>query len=167
MYDRQTESLWSQLAMESVSGSMAGKKLGLLPGEHVTWAAWRRAHPRGKVLSTDTGHRRKYSQTPYAGYERSPTTMFPTRWTRREPGKKQWVVGVIVNSKAKAYPIEALKEQLQIRDRIGGERIIVTYDYAASSPSVKRESNGTPVPFTMAYWFAWQALYPNTELYQP
>ena len=93
--------------------------------------------------------------------------MFPTRWRRRELGKKQWVVGVIVNGLAKAYPIEALKKQPHIKDRIAGQRILLTYDAAARSPSVKRESDGTSVPFTMAYWFAWQAFYPDTELYRP
>jgi len=37
MYDHQTESLWSQIAMEAVTGSMAGQKLRHLFLEHTTW----------------------------------------------------------------------------------------------------------------------------------
>ena len=29
------------------------------------------------------------------------------------------------------------------------------------------KQDGTPVPVVRAYWFAWQAFYPETELWQP
>jgi Protein of unknown function (DUF3179) len=117
--------------MEAVSGPMAGRKLRLLPSEYISWAAWPKGHSGGRVLSTETGHRRDYSRMPYAGYERYAGTMFPTRWTRHELGKKQWIIGVIVNGQAKAYPLEALQKQPPIEDRIGGERVLVAYDIAA------------------------------------
>lgn len=58
MYDRETNSLWSQLGMRAVSGPAVGKTLTWLPSERLTWKAWRTAHPNGEVLSPDTGHRR-------------------------------------------------------------------------------------------------------------
>jgi hypothetical protein len=39
IYDRQTESLWSQLRMEAVSGSLVESPLTWLPSEQQTWAA--------------------------------------------------------------------------------------------------------------------------------
>src|SRR5206468_3246489 len=45
MYDRETESLWPQVAMKAVSGSQVGAELRWLPSEHTTWRAWREAHP--------------------------------------------------------------------------------------------------------------------------
>src|SRR5918996_1160596 len=65
MYDRETESLWPQIAMKAVSGAQAGAELRWLPSEHMTWRAWREAHPDGKVLSTRTGHARDYSESAY------------------------------------------------------------------------------------------------------
>jgi Protein of unknown function (DUF3179) len=54
MYDRETESLWSQIAMKAVSGAQAGAELPWLPAENMTWHAWREAYPDGKVLPTQT-----------------------------------------------------------------------------------------------------------------
>jgi len=165
MYDRDTESLWPQLAMKAISGPMVGAQLRLLPSEDMKWAAWRQAHPDGKVLSTATGHSRDYLRDAYADYARPSETMFPVRWTRSELGKKDWVVGVIVNGQAKAYPIELLKKNAPIADKIGNEQIRISYDVTANKPEVTRSANGEMIPFTTAYWFAWQAFYPKTELY--
>ncbi len=55
MYDRQTDSLWSQLAMKSVAGPLVNAALEWLPSEHLTWAAWQAKYPSGEVLSTQTG----------------------------------------------------------------------------------------------------------------
>lgn len=55
MYDRQTESLWSQLAMKAVSGPLVNAQLEWLPSEHLTSAAWKPKYPPGEVHSTQTG----------------------------------------------------------------------------------------------------------------
>ena len=56
LYDRDTESLWSQILSEAVSGERIGSKLTLLPVSHTTWRDWREKHPDTLVLSDDTGH---------------------------------------------------------------------------------------------------------------
>ena len=60
MFDREKESLWSQLKMQAVSGGDAGSDLTWLPSEQMSWKAWRAKNPDGEVLSTATGHRRNY-----------------------------------------------------------------------------------------------------------
>lgn len=110
MYDRETESLWSQLAMKAVSGAQAGAELHWISSEHMTWRAWREAHPEGKVLSTQTGYARDYSAQAYASYEHSNETMFPVKWSRQELSKKTWVVGIVINSHAKAYALDDLTQ---------------------------------------------------------
>jgi len=132
----------------------------------MTWRARRETHPDDEVLSTATGHARDYNQNVYADYARSSETMFPVRWTRSELGKKDWVVGVIVNGQSKAYPIELLKKNAPIEDKVDKEQIRISYDAAASKPEVTRAADGEAIASTMAYWFAWQAFYPNTELYR-
>jgi hypothetical protein len=64
MYDRQTESLWSQIEREAVTGALRGERLELEPLVHTTWAHWREQNPNGLVLSRDTGHRRDYESDP-------------------------------------------------------------------------------------------------------
>ena len=58
LYDRESESLWSQLLMKAVSGPLRGRTLTTLPLTHTRWSAWRQQHTDPLVLSTDPGHRR-------------------------------------------------------------------------------------------------------------
>lgn len=69
MYDRQTESLWSQIERTSLAGVLAGTELDLVPVTTVRWADWRGAHPEGWVLSRETGFERDYGRNPYVGYD--------------------------------------------------------------------------------------------------
>ncbi|MDP9397906.1 MAG: DUF3179 domain-containing protein, partial [Actinomycetota bacterium] len=69
MYDRQTESLWSQIEGRAIGGHLAGEKLRRVPVQVVTWDAWRQAHPDGQVLSRETGVERDYGSNPYVGYD--------------------------------------------------------------------------------------------------
>ena len=73
MYDRRTETLWSHFTAQAVHGLLVGTELTTLPVGMVAWGAWRDAHPNGLVLSTDTGFERDYGQSPYPGYDTSPT----------------------------------------------------------------------------------------------
>jgi hypothetical protein len=41
MYDRESESLFSQLAMKAIAGPFVGTSLEWLPSEHMTWGKWR------------------------------------------------------------------------------------------------------------------------------
>jgi hypothetical protein len=69
MYDRQTESLWSQADRTALAGLLSGSELELVPVSMVRWADWRDAHPEGWVLSRDTGVDRDYGRNPYTGYD--------------------------------------------------------------------------------------------------
>jgi len=45
MYDKETNTLWSQLLGEAVSGEKVGTKLEFLPAVMTTWSSWREMHP--------------------------------------------------------------------------------------------------------------------------
>ena len=77
IYDRKTESLWSQIMGEAVSGEASGTPLKLVPTNHTTWKNWKREHPDTKVLSIETGYDRDYTNTPYSKYENTDNLMFP------------------------------------------------------------------------------------------
>lgn len=69
MYDRQTESLWSQVERRAIAGHLSGTELELIPVSMVRWSDWRAAHPDGWVLSRETGFDRSYGTNPYVGYD--------------------------------------------------------------------------------------------------
>jgi len=165
-YDKETESLWSQLKMEAVTGSMTGKKLQLLPLEHTTWSDWQRRHPQTKVLSLKTGHRRDYFRDPYGDYERNRRIFFPVAHEDARLHPKAWVIGVIINGQAKAYPFQALaQESGPVEDEAGGKKILIDYDTENAS-AVITDMRGEIIPSVQLYWFAWAAFYPETELWK-
>lgn len=166
MYDRESESLWSQLAMKAVSGPAVGTKLTWLHSEHLTWKAWREKYPHGKVLSTNTGYKRNYGRDTYTSYFSSENTMFPVPHTRKELSNKTWVIGVVINGKAKAYPVDDLPTDSAIKDKVGGKQLVVRYDAQKKFPQIS-DSEGKQIPSVMVFWFAWQAFYPKTDLWKP
>jgi len=165
MYDRETNSLWSQLAMKSTSGKSVGSELKWLPSQHLTWKAWKTKYPHSKVLSLDTGYNRNYNASPYGSYISSDDVMFPVPQNRDDLSNKTWVVGVIIDGIAKAYDVNKLPDKKEVKDTIGKINIIIKYDKEKNHPTVTTEDK-KEIASVLVYWFAWQAFYPNTELWK-
>jgi hypothetical protein len=166
MYDREDESLWSQLAMKAVSGPAVGTKLTWLVSEHTTWKAWREKYPQGEVLSTDTGYERDYGGEAYASYFASDATMFPVPITRTELTQKSWVIGVVIDGQAKAYPLSEFPTDHAVQDSVGSKQIVIRYDAEKQYPRITGTKGGS-IPSVLVFWFAWQAFYPETDLWRP
>jgi hypothetical protein len=166
MYDRQTESLWSQLAMTAVSGPAVNSKLQWLSSRQLTWAAWKDTFPGGRVLSTQTGFQRDYAGAGYARYHQSPDTMFPVSQHRSELPDKEWVIGVIAGGVASAYPLRELPQDGQILDVVNGRQIELRYHSDSRMAEVRWCKSGDILPVVKVYWFAWQAFYPETKLWR-
>jgi hypothetical protein len=167
MYDRQTDSLWSQVGMQAIAGSQVGVPLNLVASEHLTWEAWRAFYPTGEVLVEPAGSRRNYSRNPYADYERDDRVGYSVPRTRTELPNKEWVVGVLVNGHPTAFPLNALATAGAVRQEVGGILIEVQMDAHSQSVNVIDLGTGQPLPFVKLYWFAWQAFHPQTLLWQP
>ncbi len=165
MYDRETDSLWSQLAMEAVSGPNVGTELTWLPAEHMNWAAFKNRYPDGQVLSTDTGYSRNYSANAYDSYFASEETIFPVPHTRTELPNKTKVLGVLIGNEASAYPLTELAEFGKLEQTISSQKVSIRYQSEAGNPLVVNEL-GEVLPSVVVFWFAWQAFYPGTELWR-
>lgn len=103
-FDRQTESLWSQLEAVSIFGDRKGDRLDILPFVETTWGTWQNIEKISPVVMTDdTGFDRDYSEFPYGDYRTSDLISYPLLYTDDRLHKKERVFGVIINGKAKAY----------------------------------------------------------------
>lgn len=167
MYDRQTESLWSQIEREAVSGPLRGERLELEPLVHTTWAHWREQNPNGLVLSRDTGHRRDYESDPYLRYASSQRTMFPVNHRDDRLQAKSVVLGITEGESAAAFPLERLLDQPRpVRELVGGKELFLYY-VPETATVFATTLEGELVPATLAYWFAWSAFHPDTALWEP
>lgn len=166
LYDRETESLWSQLDRLAVTGSFKGTRLQSIPLEHTTWRDWRRRHPDTLVLSRKTGYFRDYDRTPYAGYESSDDIYFPVRFRAEGYHPKERVLGLEIGGHFKAYPFSELAKQGgEVSDRIADTPVLVRFDEANQNARVETHE-GEVLPGVVAFWFAWYAFHPETEIYR-
>ena len=164
LYDRETESLWSQISRTSVAGELVGTELELIPFQHTTWKAWLAAHPNTEVLSEETGFYRNYRRDPYEGYADSRRIMFPVNNESELPiHPKEQVVGLEIDGQFKAYPFSELAKMKgeYITDKFAGESVKVWWDDQAGAGWVTDEKNEAIATVT-AFWFAWFAFHPGT-----
>ena len=172
LYDRETESLFSQLSRQAISGPLRGDFLRVVPSEYARWRDWRARHPQSEVLSPRTGSARDYGRDPYAGYDKTARLFFPLTEAAQTAAAaagddlhpKESVLGVIVGGAAKAYPFSQLRENGadSFVDSIGGAR--VTLRWNADDESARVEA-GEDIIATRAFWFAWRAFHPATEVF--
>ena len=168
LYDRDTESLGSQILGQAVAGQRVGQSLTAIPISHTSWRDWRNDHPDTLVLSDDTGYSRDYRRDPYAGYEKSRHTYFAVN--NKAPDSyhpKEVVVGLGVDGVYKAYPFIELDKQgkTSFSDNVNGRRFDFEWDTANRSVTIT-DSAGDPVAAIQGFWFAWFAFHPDTEVFK-
>ncbi len=165
MYDRKTNSLWSQFSLQAVTGSQIGTRLTWRLSEQLTWETWRQKFPDGKVLSTATGFLRDYSRNPYNEHDSSPFPFFRVDEIRPDLPAKAWVWGIDVDGVGKAYPLERLIDGEPVLDTFNGVNLQLTLDEAAKSVAVINLDTGEEIVGVGAFWFSWQAFYEDTEVF--
>ncbi len=166
MYDKETNSLWSQLMMQAVSGPLQGERLHFLPSEVTTWADWRQRYPNTLVLSEETGYSRNYKVNPYAGYTLRPDLFAPVADTSDLLPEKKQVLGVAANGKYKAYNFTHLTRLApNLTDSLAGVTYTIEFDPKTRNARISQSS--APLTYVTTYWFAWYAFHPDTELFEP
>lgn len=169
MYDRKTDSLWSQILGEAIVGEMTGTRLNILPSDIAKFGDWKNLNPDGEVLSRATGARRFYGQDPYGDYYSTPGVIFPVNARDDRLAEKDFVLGIVINDQAKAYWTEAIKKAGEVEDVFQGKTIIARYEKDLDFVRLfERQTDGTlkrinPFP---NFWFSWAAAHPDTELYK-
>jgi len=167
LYDRQTQSLWSQIRSQAISGPLAGQQLTRIPLSHTSWDDWRKQYPDALELSEETGFKRNYQRDPYADYVDSKGIYFPIKHRDPRYHPKERVIGIEIDGLSKAYPFSELaKTDGNIVDTIGTRSIRVRYNDTHQS-GIVLDGNNNELPTITAFWFAWYAFHPETEVFKP
>ncbi len=156
MYDRLTESLWSQLRGEPIVGELVGSgiKLDYFPVALTTWGEWLAERPDTKVQSRETGYypprsyeREDNPRSIYFAYREDSDTMFPI-WNRDERlAPKQLVLGVVVDGAFKAYSIDAMNESRLVNDSVSGvDLVVVASSISADALAFRGEGRRFTLP---------------------
>ena len=128
MFDRETETLWSNLTGKPVLGRLVGEdiELRVLPVVVTTWGDWRTRHPDTTVLDPETGHERDYSPgAAYGAYFDDPGLMFPVGLRDDRLPPKAWVFGLRAGDSAKAFDLESLRAQGILNTVVGDQPVVL------------------------------------------
>lgn len=124
MFDRQTETLWSQFLGEAVEGPLKGTPLEVVPAVLTSWESWRQLHPDTQVL--DQGG---FVMDAYNGYYFSPQAgVIGERNPDDRLFGKELVHGVVIPQGRKAYSHRVLAEHPVVNDLIGNQPVLVAWD---------------------------------------
>ena len=164
MYDRETETYWSQIDGLAIVGELSGQGLMPISLDTVVWSEWKIAHPDSEVLSQDTGFDRDYGRDPYGTYHENSYIWFPVQARDDLIHPKTVVFGIEIDGVYAAYCEEDLIELGSIEDRVNGVRIRISRN-AAGIVSIVNLSTQEAIVKEREYWFAWVAFHPGTRLY--
>jgi hypothetical protein len=150
LFDHKTESLWSQLRGQAVTGPLAGTSLRLLPITMTTWRSWKAQHTRTLVLSFQTGYKRDYARDPY----------------------RDWLLDrrmalVLSNGgQTKIYPYSELKKAgPSLQDEIGGHSFTICFDANQQSVTVQALGYDVPTHF-VAFLGNVRAFFPGAPIFK-
>ena len=165
MYDRKTETYWTQIEGKAVVGPLTGSRLQAVSVDTMPWKVWKKNHPDSEVLSRDTGHGRQYGVDPYGNYYTSGSLIFPVENEDSRVHPKTVIFGIEVDGKYKAYLETDLDDLGTIEDSLGGVKLRVTRD-SAGIVRFTDTKTGREIVKDRDFWFAWYAFHPDTLVYE-
>ena len=125
MYDRQTDSLWSQLIGEAVQGPLKGTKLEFLPSWQTTWADWKTQHPNTVAIKKGfTGPLDPYSYY----YENADLGVLGESHFDERVYPKGYVIGVELDGDSAAYPFSLLNQMPVVNDLVGEQPVLIVFN---------------------------------------
>ena len=206
-YDRETDSHWLQMLVQSVEGTRAGDVPEVLPVVETTLGTWREMYPDSLLLTRQTGYSRDYDDYPYDTYRTDGNLLFGVEPLDRRMQLKTRVLGVWAGDAARAWRIDDFGPGITVHnDMIGDVPIVVAgsaeknlavafgrtledgtvLSFEAASaplPAIVTDDEGNTwdvfgealegtraterlplVDSHIAFWFAWGAFHPDSEI---
>lgn len=149
MYDRNTDSMWSQAMGKAVVGQLTGYELKKIPFDLAKWSDWKKLYPDTVVLSTNTGHSRPYGSDPYGGYYTDSQIYFPVKNSDDRMHPKEIILGFEHNESFKAYKMTDIKSQGIINDNVGGQNLVLVSITPQAARVFDRTVDGQTLEFTL------------------
>jgi hypothetical protein len=163
LFDRESDTLWSQFLGQALAGPDAGRKLGRIRVRVESMATWLERHPATTVLAPPEQKRLDYRHSPYSGYWTSKEMIFPVEAEDARFHPKELVLGLRAGSLSRAYLGSIVtRAGTRIVDDFAGQRIRLAYDGESGTYSFDVPGG---VEVTTAYWFAWKSFHPDTEIW--
>ncbi|PCJ98786.1 MAG: hypothetical protein COA50_00655 [Flavobacteriaceae bacterium] len=151
LYDRATDSNWSQVGLKCINGDLIGEIPEVIPVLETTWEVWKSMYPDTKVMNADTGFSRNYGVYPYGDYKTNNSYLiFPLNPEDERLPSKERVHAIIDDEAAKAYQFNAFGNGNIIIDEVNGKDILLVGD-GTTIVSFELEGNTNSLEFEYAF----------------
>lgn len=147
MYDRESDTLWSQLLGEAVEGPLLGTKLEAVAALQTTWGEWKQLHPETVALAI--------GGPAYDGYDsyytsNSAGVIGETLVDERLP-RKAMVHGLVIDGQPVVYPFDTLAAEPIANDTVNGVPVAVVFVAdTRTALAFRREIDGQTLTFSPA-----------------
>lgn len=127
MYDRETDTLWTQVDGHGIKGSLAGRRLAVVPSVHATWKQWKQLYPNSVVLK-----KRGTPRSAYDAYNRDPNQLgiLGRRLRDRRLPPKERVIGVRNGDTTMAFAEADVRKARLVHAEVGSLPVVL----AATGP---------------------------------
>lgn len=147
MYDRQTESYWTQIDGRAIDGKLTGARLEHVDSTFTSWSQWKELHPDTEVLWKPEDERTA-TESHYAEYFADPDRLFFDHLGEglAGPEPKDIVFGVTLGDRSLAVTESLLTQDLVVQTVVDGIPVAFLYDPATlRARAVRAEFNGSPL----------------------
>ncbi len=126
LYDRQTDSNWSQLEEKCVNGEFIGKVPENVNLIETTWELWKREYPNTLVLSDEQGLNRHYDIYPYGSYrEDHDFFVFPVPNLDNRLPSKERIHALKIENRVKVFRFSDFSGGKVVKRSILGKDILI------------------------------------------
>ena len=153
MYDRSTESFWSQSLGRAIVGERLDTELDIVSMQLLTYGEVTTKYPGTQILSADTGHDRDYTFYPYGDYDESTSLFSPVSVPDQRYALKELMYVFRVGDVSITFPRAAVKADVVEEWEYNGHDLAVSRD----GGEIFVEVDGEVVPGYVEMWFSWVA----------
>ena len=126
MKDEETGTWWQQVSGKAINGPLKGRQLKKVFHDELSFAIWKGEKPGGRVLKPDEKLAAANEYVP-ADWEAHVGKMRVVDGTDvdKRLAPRTLVLGIEVDGKSAAYPLEALQKQSPIMDMVGSTPVML------------------------------------------
>jgi hypothetical protein len=123
MRDEETGSYWQQINGLAVSGPLSGKQLELVDSDELTFALWKSEEPDGFVLKPVMQFAKEYDPKHWDVRMAKAKTVIDFPGSGLKP--RELVLGIHAFGASRAFPMELVKAEKLVEDRVGTEPVLL------------------------------------------
>ena len=122
MYDRETDTLWTQVDGLGIRGALTGRALQTVPAVHTTWKTWKALYPQSRVL-----RKRRGRGSAYESYNRNPNELGILGRRNADPrldGKTR-ILGIRQDGAETAFPVDEVRDVRLVETTVGDLAVLL------------------------------------------